>query len=836
MLKKILLLQLLLMTIFSYVHAQVSNSSISQSQLSQVKVDNLSDDQIRQIVAEMKKNNIGYDQIDQYAAQKGVSSTEADKLKTRIKNLNLDTELTSGSQSRNKRSADTTGRNNNDENQLDSAYYWQDQYKKIKARQDYDKEIRRQRIFGTDLFSNKNLTFEPNLRMATPPNYKLAANDELIINIYGYSEIEHTLKVTPDGYIFIPNLGPVYVNGLTMEEAKTRITKQLSTIYAGIKSGNTQVQVSLGNIRSIRVVLIGEVMQPGTYTLPSLATVANALYVSGGPNENGSFREIAVIRNGQPVASFDLYDFLIHGDLSNNIVLQDQDIVKVSPYKLRVELSGEVKRPAIFEGKPNETLKDIIEFAGGYTDLAYKGMIKAFRVNNRNRQVLNVPEDQVGAFHLQTGDKFVIDSVIARYANRVTLSGAVYHPGEYALEQDMTIADLLKKADGVLDEALLSRGVVRRLKDDYTPALINFNVEEVLAGKQNLKLQREDSVIIFSKLAVREEYLVKIDGEVNQPGYYPYGDSMHLEDLILLAGGLKDAASLKHVEVSRRIRSDGTFDSADIRMAVTAQFDINKDLSVDPSKTFPLHPFDEVMIRRSPSYTEQADVMLDGEVVYPGLYTINNKKERISDVIKRAGGLRPEAYAEGGVLLRRTYTTNADSALVRSKLEIFYDKLYDSTAVEKVRNTVGRNLQLLGIQLEEIVAHPGSKYDLYLEDGDILRVPKRLQTVQIFGEVYFPKKVRFDRNYTFRDYIRGAGGFSAQSLKRRSYVVYSNGEVKSTRKVLFFNRYPKVRPGAEVYVPAKKVKEGLSPAGIVGIASAMASLALVIVTIINNTN
>ena len=833
MLKKVLLLQLLLMAFGYCVHAQISG--MSQSQMSQIKVDNLSDDQIRQLVAQMKKNNISYSQIDNYAAQRGIPDAEVAKLKARITQLNLDKELSSSKGNNNDPfGQDTIGRRYND--QSDTLYYWREKYREIKDREDFEKERRRRKIFGTELFTNQNLTFEPNLRMATPPNYKIATDDELIIDVYGYSEVQHVLKVSPEGYVRIPYLGPVYVNGLTMDEAKTRITKQLSTIYGGIKTGNTSVQVSLGNIRSIKVTLIGEITRPGTYTLPSLATVANALYVSGGPNENGSFRSIDLIRNGKSIATFDLYDFLLNGDLTNNLVLQDQDIVKVNAYKMRVELLGEIKRPAIFETKEKETLQQVIDFAGGYTDNSFRDVIRALRVTSKAREFVNIPADSVGAFRLKSGDKFYVDSVVNRYTNRVTITGAVFHPGEYALEEKMTVGDLIKRADGIQEVAATSRGVIRRLQEDFTPAIINFNVLDAIAGRNNLQLQREDSVIIFSKLAIREPYLVKIEGEVNQPGYFSFGDSMHLEDLILMAGGLKDAASLKHIEISRRIRTGGLFDSTDIRMAITEQFDVNADLSGNPAAAvYVLQPFDEVVVRRSPSYNQQANILLDGEVVYPGTYAINTKKERISDVIKRAGGLRPEASAEGALLLRRTFSNEQDSTFLLSKLEVFNNKVRDSIDVAKTRATVERNQQLLGIQLDEILARPGSKYDLFLEEGDVIRIPKKLQTVQLFGEVYFPKKVRFDNGFSFRSYVRGAGGFTSQALKRRSYIVYANGEVKSTRKMLFFNSYPKVKPGAEIYVPTKPDRKGLTAAATVGLASALASFALIVVTIINST-
>lgn len=829
MLRRILLLQLCLFVGFiGVIRAQVPTATMSRDQLKQIRVDQLSDDQIRQMVSEMKKNKITFNQVDEYAAENGIPDEEVTKLKARIQQMGLDKELTNSVSK--DTSAETVEESSRQVN--DTTDYWDQKLRRLRSKEDYEKELRRRKIFGTELFSNKNLTFEPNLRMPTPPNYRIATNDELLIDVYGYSEVQHQLKVTPDGYVRIPYLGPVYVNGLTMEEARVRITKQLSTIYGGIKTGNTFVQVSLGSIRSIRVLLIGEVERPGTYSLPSLATVANALYVSGGPGENGSFRNIQVIRNGQTAATFDLYDFISRGDLTNNIVLQDQDIIKVNPYKTRVELVGEVKRPAVFEAKENESLQQILDYAGGFTDKAYREIIRANRINNRQREVVNVPADQVGSFRLRSGDQFYIDSILTRFTNRVTISGAVFHPGDYALEEGMTVGDLIRKADGIKEEATLTRGVIRRLQADYTPAMISFNVSDAVNGRQNLVLQREDSVIVYSKMGLRELYQVKINGEVNQPGQYVYADSMQLEDLILIAGGLKDAASLKHVEVSRRIRSGA--DSSDTRMAIIQQFDINADLSNNPgAAAFGLQPFDEVMIRKAPSYMEQSNIQVGGEVLYPGQYAINSKRERISDVVGRAGGLRPEAYPEGAVLLRKTFVNESDSAYLTNKLEVFYNKMQDSSDIIRLKSAMERKEQLLGINLDLILKNPGSKYDLLLEEGDVLKVPKKLQTVQVFGEIYFPKKVRFDRNIGFRDYIRGAGGFTTSALKRRSYIVYANGEVKNTRKVLFFNSYPKVKPGAEIYVPTKKDRKGLSGQEAIGLASGLASIALIVVTLMD---
>lgn len=799
----------------------------SPAQVKQVNVDNLSDDQIRRIVAEMKQNNMTMDDIGSYAEKKGVPPAEAEKLKSRIQMMGLDKTLDK------KKNAEILQQ----DNQYSGRTFNESDTTQVDLfRQNVDpSEMKRKKIFGANLFTNKNLTFEPNLRIPTPPNYRLAADDQVMIDVYGYSEVQYKLTVTSEGYIRIPNLGPVYVNGLTMDEAKNRITKQLSTIYSTISSGHTFVQISLGNIRSIRVLLIGEIQQPGSYTLPSLATVANALYVSGGPDENGSFRNIQVIRNGQVVTTFDLYDFITRGDLTNNIVLQDQDIVKVSPYKMRVELIGEVKRPAIFEAKENETLQSILDYAGGYTDGSFRDNITGYRINNKEREVINIKADEIASFRLKSGDQFFVDSILNRFSNRVTISGAVFHPGNYAVEPNMTLADLIKRADGVREEASLNRGIIRRLQDDFTPSILSFNVADVLNGSSVIPIKKEDSVIVFSKQDLRQPYMVSIVGEVNKPGIFPYADSMHLEDLVLLAGGLRDAASLKHVELSRRIRR-GDYNSKDSAKAIIKQFDINADLSTIAGLGLSLEPFDEIIIRKSPAYSEQANMMIDGEVVYPGQYVIVNKGEHISDVINRAGGLKLEAFPEGAVLLRKTFINSGDSALLNNKLALFYNKLEDSTKIGSVKNMIERKYQLLGINLEDIIKKPGSKYDILLEEGDILKIPKRLQTVQLFGEVYFPKKIRFDNDYSFRDYIRGAGGYTSSALKRRSYVVYANGVVKSARKVFFFNRYPKLKPGAEIYIPSRNERKGLSGQEIIGLSSGVASLALIIVTILTRVN
>lgn len=815
--KKLLLVQLLILFVCVGAYAQIP--TMNPQTLKQINVDNLSDEQIREIVSEMQAKGIKIDQIDSYANQKGIPASEVLKLKQRINALNLDESLKTNKDKANVFTNEREINGSTDEGA---------KYNKGEA----VTEAKKNRVFGADLFNNKNLTFEPNLRMPTPPNYRLATGDEIMIDVYGYNETQMQLKVTPEGYIRIPNLGPVYVNGLSMDEAKVRIRKQLSTIYSAINSGNTNVQITLGNIRSITVLLIGEIERPGSYTLPSLASIANALYVSGGPNGNGSFRSIQLIRNGQPIATFDLYDFLTKGDLSKNLILQDQDIIKVNPYKTRVELNGEVKTPGIFEVADHESLSDIINYAGGYTDVAYRGNIKGYRINNREREVIDISENEIVGYKLKSGDQFIVDAVLTRFSNRVNITGAVFHPGDFSLDNGLTLKGLIQKADGLKEDASMNRGIIRRYKEDLTAQLISFDPKAIMSGAANINLQKEDSVVIFSKNQLKEQFLVKISGMVKTPGYYDYAEGMHLEDLILLSGGLKDAASLQKVEISRRIRNQGGIGN-DSMLAVIQHFDITPDLAINNSGgSFQLQPFDEVMIRKSPSYTEQADVNINGEVIYPGNYTITSKKERISDLIKRSGGLRPDAYPEGAVMVRKTFVNNSDSVMLNNKLEVFYNKLQDSASIGRFKSDIQRNGQLLNIDLPYILKHPGSKYDLFLEEGDLLNVPKKLQTVQVFGEIYFPKKIQYSSDLKFREYVRFAGGFTSQALKRRSYVVYANGTVKGTKKVLFFNSYPKLKPGAEIYVPAKSTQRGLNPQEVLGLGTGIASIALIVATIL----
>jgi protein involved in polysaccharide export with SLBB domain len=795
---------------------------------STVNVDNLSDQQLQQLLQQGQANGLGVDDIVQQAQAKGMPADQGSKLRDRLNQLG-----SGGSTS----SQATSGKGAQD-NYSGRKYGYkplsrEDSLKALENQR--DRELRN-RIFGADLFSNANLTFEPNLNIPTPGNYIIGPGDELILDVYGYSEKNDHLKVTPEGYVNVLNVGPILVSGLTMDEAKVRITHKLQAIYSGIANGSTHVQLLLGNIRSIQVMVIGEIVRPGSYTLPSLATVANALYVSGGPNTNGSFRDIQVIRDGKPVVTFDLYDFLTHGSLDKNILLRDQDIIKVNPYQTRVELTGEVKHPAIFEARDGEVLGDMIKYAGGYTSNAYKGFVTAVRVNNQEKEIVTVPRDSISSYPLHSGDIFYVDSILNRYTNRVIISGSVFHPGDFALEPGMTLKDLIGKADGIKEDAFMNRGLIKRLKADYSPEVISFNVQDVLSGTASIPLQREDSVFIYSKFNIREPYYIIVHGEVNHPDTIVYADSMRLGDVILLAGGLKDAASLNQIEIGRRIRSQ-EYDPNDTNLAIVGRFSIQRDLSENPeAASFSLQPFDQIMVRHAPGYHEQVVVRIEGQVLYPGSYIIDARNEKLSDLVRKAGGLKPDAFSEGALLLRQPGIEGSDADFEKNKLDVFAqaNKGDDSSEVKRIRTKMDSSMQLVGINLDKALQYPDSKYDLLLEKEDVVRIPKKLETVSLYGEVFYPKLVRYDKRYRFKDFISQAGGFTAKALRRGSYIVYPNGEVVSTHKVLFFNHFPKVKPGSEVFVPAKRDRPPLGAAEIAGLATGLATIALVLVTIFKN--
>ncbi|KAA8484652.1 protein involved in polysaccharide export with SLBB domain [Arcticibacter tournemirensis] len=810
----------------------LSVSAQTNQNFSNIRVDELSDTQIRQFIAQVEATGLSEAQLEQVAQARGMSPVEIQKLRQRVDRLKATEKQNNGSQglknSGNNRQAQSGREYNFEPASADSV-----QASGASAAEKALSELR-SKIFGADLFRNRQLTFEPNLRLATPRNYQIGPDDELLIDIYGYSEASYQLKVSPEGTINIPYIGVIPVSGMTIEQATSRIKSRLSTIYSGLKSGNTSVSIAIGNIRSIKVILTGEVVKPGTYSLPSLATVFNALYSSGGPTENGSFRQIELIRAGKRIATLDIYDFLLNGEFKNNYRLQDQDVIRVPTYHTRTEITGEVKRPGIFEMKSGEKLADLLRFAGGFNERAYQARVKVLKNTETERRIDDVTSDAFASYNPSSGDKYFVDQILDRFENRVKIEGAVFRPGQFELEPGLTVKQLIERAEGLREDAFRNRAYITRLKDDLQTELVSFDIAKVLSGEAaDIPLKREDVITISSIFDLKEEYNVRVEGEVLKPGRLNFAEGMTLEDAIIQAGGLREGATPKRVEISRRIKNSDVL-SESARTAQVFQVDINQNLK-SATAGFVLQPFDIVVVRPSSGYSVQQQVKVQGEVLYPGIYTITHKDERISDLLKRTGGFTAYAYVEGASL-QRPGAKVKDSTDVEKKMEFdrmkqfqrLQQKVSDTLKIEEeaaIRN------DYVGINLPRILKKPGGKDDLFLEEGDILNIPRQLQTVKVSGEVLSPVTVVYSRGKGFKQYISNAGGFSDRAKKKSAYIIYANGSVESAGKFLFFNNYPVVKPGAEIFVPKKPEARRMSTGELVGITSGLASLAAIIVAL-----
>jgi protein involved in polysaccharide export with SLBB domain len=703
-----------------------------------------------------------------------------------------------------------------------------------------NKKLQKDKIFGSSIFSNKNLKFDANLNMATPVDYRLGPGDVLNIDIFGFSQINFNAVVQPDGFVKIDKIGPVIVNGLTIEEAKERLKNKLSKIYVGLNphdgySTNTYINVSLGNVRTIRVTVTGEATNPSTFSVSSLATMMTALYLAGGPSEIGSYRNIQLIRRDKAIASIDLYDFLTKGIKGNDMRLQDQDRIQVNPYQARIEFDGEVKKPGIFEVLPDENLDKAIEFAGGFTENAYTNKLRIIRNTDREKRVLDAKKQDFSNFKLENGDKITIGKILERFENQVNINGAVFRPGQYSLTDNPTLLTLIKAADNVREDAFLQKVRIVRLKPDLTISTFSVNLARILNGEDpDLTLQREDRIEISSNFDLKEQFSIGIRGEINKEiengviEKAPYYNDMRLSDLIMYGNGFKESAAGGSIDVTRRKKKSGALDDLTVtsELGQTHSFKIKSNLTLDEKDAnFPLEPFDEVFVRASPNYETQQFITVTGQVTKQGPYGLVRKDERISDIIIRCGGPTEFAFIEGATLIRENKLTELELETKRKQLDAIKNKKNANLTIEEVEPI---NRERIGIDLEKAIKNPGSNFDLILQDGDVLNIPKRPQTVKLSGEVLYPNTTQYDDNYSFKEYISRAGGFTNQSLKGKSYILYANGSVDRTKKILFFSMYPKVRPGSEIIVPQKlkKLTLGEVLANIGGLTAALGSLVL----------
>ena len=696
-------------------------------------------------------------------------------------------------------------------------------------------------VFGREIFSNKNLSFEPDLNIPTPKNYILSAGDELLINVWGDSELNLKLKVSPEGTILIPNLGPVSVSGLTIETAENRIRQELgrimSTLSGNTDGANTFVSVSLSQIRSIKVNIVGEVVAPGTYTLPSFATLFNALYAAGGVNEIGSLRGIKVYRNSKEVAKLDVYDYLLNGKYNTNIRLEENDMVIVSPYDQLAVVRGKVKRNRIFEMKKGETLQQLLNMAGGFTGDAYKKDVRIKRKADSRYQIATVTEDKYPTFAMMDGDSLLVDSVIPFYENRLIVTGAVWRPGEYELNGTVhTVKGLINQAAGLKGDEFTGRAQITRLNPDFTTTVIAVDIRGILNGTSpDIELKPEDILNIPSLFDLREPYTIKVSGAVNYVDtVLPYRNNLTVEDAIMMAGGLKESAATVNVEVARRIKDTKTYENSN-RTAEVFNFELNDNLgliSVDgknSNSVFTLEPFDEVYVRFSPGYQEQQVVKVDGEITFSGDYVLAEKNSRLSNIIAKAGGITPDAYVKGASLKRQL--TEDEMRRLETLLQLSANKQSRDSVALSLENIKDYSV---GIDLEKALANPGSAHDVVLRDGDELYIPQFQSTVKISGAVTYPNSVTYTNGMSVKSCLSQAGGYN-DIARKYPIVIYMNGKVATTRKrFIFFKHYPKVEPGSEIVVPAKTQQDRkTSLAEILSITSSTTSMAAMITSIIN---
>ena len=709
------------------------------------------------------------------------------------------------------------------------------------------------RTFGSSIFTNSKFDPSATVNIATPNNYVLGAGDKLVMDIYGYSQFKQTTTVNPDGFIVLEKAGVVNVSGLTIEEAEKKIKNAYSKIFLGLNGGsgypaNTFLKVSLTGYRSIKIKITGEVVAPGTYTVTSFTSLLNALYACGGPNDIGTYRDIRLIRNNRVVSTLDLYDVITKGFSKGDMLLKDQDIVQVGPYLSRVAMEGNLKRKGLFEILPNENLQTVINYAGGFDQYAYSERVKIYRNTTKEKRIIDVKNNDFKTSLVYSGDSIVVEKILERFENLISIQGAVYRPGEYSLDSNPTLMALINSAEGLKEESLQGRINIIRTNDDLSVSNISVNLLDIKSGRTtDQTLKRMDKIIIPSIFDLTETSFVKIQGAINNPDALigvevPYIKEMTIQDLIVKVGGLTEAASLSKVEIVRRKRNVDA-KQIDAQISDIIEFEIRSDLSYDSkSESVKLLPFDEVFVRTSPNYEKQNFATTKGEVIYPGIYGIKYKDEKISDLISRAGGLSPQAYIKGATLVRKTPISDfqkdqRDEVLNNLNINVKVKPIIEDVENEEPELTEEGDVldnvitESVGIDLEKILKNPGSVEDLILQDGDEINIPKKLQTVRIEGEILYPTTVKYHPELKFIDYVSKSGGFTKKSARGKAFIIYPNGSVDRTRKFLFVKIHPKVEPGSEIIIPGKTENTQAQIAQFGGLVATLSATLTTIITI-----
>lgn len=795
----------------------------------------MTDTQVMQFVAREAKAGTSQSQIVTKLMQRGVKIDQIRRVRNqydkqiRSRNMSAAADAAVGDASNRMRNSASQQQelengkvNTASENANDANEDHQLAEEEVMATQGHSASTNGKKVFGRDIFNQRALSFEPNMNIATPQTYVLGPGDQVVIDVYGASQNTHQLTISPEGTVTVPGYGPIYVSGMTVAAANGKIRSTLGSRYASSK-----VKLSVGQTRTIMINVMGEVRTPGTYTLSAFSTVFHALYRAGGINDIGTLRNVKVYRNGKLITVVDIYEYILNGRLAGNVRLQDGDVVQVGPYDCLVGVTGNVKRPMFYEMRKNESVATLLKYAGGFTGDAYKKAVRLVRQTGERYSVFNVDEFDMSSFKVDDGDAVTVDGMLNRYENMVEVKGAIFRPGQYRLGGEVTsVRGLIERAEGVTEDAFTAHAVLHRMKADRSLEVVSVDVQGILAGTvPDIPLKNEDVLFIPTQAELRSERTYTITGEVMSPGTYEYADNTSVEDLIMQAGGLTDAASTAKVDVSRRIR-DPKATTTTREIAQTFSFALKDGFVVDGTKGFILQPYDVVHVRRSPGYVTPQNVTIKGEVNFPGVQTMNMKNMRLSDVLEMAGGVTENAYLRGARLVRvktqeeKERTKDVLNALKRNLNE------RDSVAMESLDL---ENTYVVGIELDKAMADKGGEYDIILREGDVITVPEYNATVKVSGDVMFPNTVSFVGDKGYKWYVNKAGGFGLRARKSKTFVVYTNGTVAQV------GHGAKIEPGCEIVVPSKRKREGLNFGQMLAAGTSMASLAAVIASIVSIT-
>ena len=774
--------------------------------LSTVKVDYLSDSDIAKIKTQLESNNMTIEQAEPMALSKGMSAAEFAKLKARVNEGTVST--------LNKKTGDNSSANKKDFGRI------QDKIVNNKV-----KDSANALIFGSELFDNPTLNFEPDSNLATPMNYILGPGDELQVSVYGVQEYNASIPVSVEGKITIQYVGQISVSGISIEAATQKIKAAIAKVYSTVRSGQSQVSVSLSRIRTIKITIVGG-KQPGNYSISSLATVYNALHLAGGPGKNGSYRNIELIRNNKVYKNIDIYRFLVKGDQSDNVSLKENDVIRIPVYSQRVAVEGQVKRPGIFEMKKGEKFSELLNFASGFNEFAYTASVNVLQKTGKEFKVHDINESDFVSYEPQSGDVFRVTKILNRFENRIKIEGAVFRPDYYSYNEGMRVSDLIARAEGLKEDAYTKRARIIRLKSDLTTEIVNVDLASALSGNldADIELKREDEVTVYSILDFREEYKVTIDGEVKNPGEYPFYDNLTLNDLVVQVGGLTGSAS-KRVEIARMIKSD-EIDDANPKRIELVELEITADNN-EQVKTFVLKPFDVINIRRMAVYEKPQMVKITGAIAYPGKYVLANKKESVYNVVMRAGGLTSVANLEGMRIKRPIKQEQIDQIesidLNLSKKDTLKDDL-----AKKLKEEI--KYATIPLDWKKIVKDKEHYSNVTLFPDDEIEVSAFNEGVKVTGNILLNSEIPYRRGKNFKYYINAVGGVDSKGWKKKAYIIYPNGKASVTGSFLFFRSYPKVTPGSQIIVPEKPEAKKMSTGEWVSIGSVLTSLAVLIVT------